>query len=82
MKRPDQYSIEEIQSLILDICKNEYGPKNSDSYFIVKNSKEYDVKRNILKQVEVLNKDLAKMTYLDMSVYVLQVQDDVFISIV
>lgn len=82
MKRPDQYSIEEIQSLILDVCKREYGPENSDSYFIVKNSSEIDVKLNILKHIEKENEELAKMQYLDMAIYVLQVEDDVFISIV
>lgn len=82
MKRPDQYSIEEIQSIILNVCNKEYGPQNSESYFIVKNSSEIDVKLNLLKQIEKENKDLAKMQYLDMSIYVLQVADDVFISIV
>lgn len=82
MKRPDQYSIEEIQSMILNVCKNEYGPSDSDSYFIVKDSTELDVKMNILKHIEKENKELAKMMYLDIAIYVLQVKNDVFISIV
>ena len=82
MKRPDQYSIEEIQSMILNVCKNEYGPSDNDSYFIVKDSTELDVKMNILKHIEKENKELAKMMYLDIAIYVLQVKNDVFISIV
>ena len=82
MKCPHQYSIEEIQSIILDVCKREYGSENGDSYFIVKNSSELDVKLNILNQIKKENEELAKMQYLDMSIYVLQVNNDVFISIV
>ena len=81
MNNVDQYTIEEIQNMIIDICRKEYLPTSADefSYFIIKNDTAENVKANILNHLEDPN--LRKNKYLDMAAYVMQVDKDVFISI-
>lgn len=77
--RPDEYSVEDIQSIFVETCERLYGAMNHRGYFKVVNKKEKEVAREILTALD--NQELAKMKYLDMSLYVLQTGDDVFISI-
>ena len=81
MNNVDQYAIEEIQNMIIDICRKEYLPTSADefSYFIIKNDTAENVKTNILNHLEDPN--LRKNKYLDMAAYVMQIDKDVFISI-
>ena len=81
MNNVDQYTIEEIQNMIIDICRKEYLPTSADefSYFIIKNDTAENVKANILNHLEDPN--LRKNKYLDMAAYVMQIDKDVFISI-
>lgn len=75
----EKTNIEDIQELIKDICIREYGPINSNRYFIVKNTTVSNVRQNILNQLE--NEENKKMKYLDMTIYVLQVGNDVSITL-
>ena len=71
--------MEEIEDIFIQACTDLYGEMNHDSYFYVKNKTEQEVINEILSAVN--NKSLAKLTYLDMSLYVLQTGNDVFIKV-
>lgn len=75
----DRSTVEDIQSLIAEICVQEYGPINSNRYFIAKDTTVSEVRQNILNHLE--NTEDRKMKYLDMSIYVLQVGKDVSITL-
>ena len=76
--RPSEYSVEDIQQIFIETCERLYGEMNHDSYFCVENTTENDVYMEILDAVE--DRELAKSVYMDMSMYILQVGSDVFIS--
>ena len=77
---PDQYSVEDIQKLIFSICEDEFGPSDNRNCFRVKDTTVNAVKDIIFNRMQDYN--LKKMKYLDMAVYVLQTNNDVFIDIV
>lgn len=76
---PEQYSVEDIQKIVFSICEDEFGPSDNRNCFHVKNSTVTAVKETILNRMKDYN--LKKMKYLDMAVYVLQTNNDVFIDI-
>lgn len=73
--------VENVRDVILDICKEAYGPPNGSNgeYFIVKNAKESEVNSFILGQLKDRDKTYGKQKYLDMAAYILQTGEDVFI---
>lgn len=77
---PDRYTVEDIQKIVFSICEDEFGPSDSRNCFYVKDSTVSVVKETILNRMKEY--DLKKMKYLDMAVYVLQTNNDVFIDIV
>lgn len=81
MVNVDQYTIEDIQKMIIDVCNTEYYSISSDDskYFLVENDTVENVRSNILNHLSDPN--LRKSKYLDMTVYIMQMNKDVFISI-
>ena len=73
-----QYTVEEIQKIVLDACSKLYGDIN-ERYFIVKDSTVINVKEEILN--EIRSNELKLMKYVDMSAYIMQSGKDVFISL-
>jgi hypothetical protein len=77
--RPEAYSVEDIANIYIETCERLYGPMNHESYFRVENKSVGEVRNEILSSIE--NTELAKSKYLDMSLYVLQTDKDVFIKV-
>ena len=77
--RPEAYSVEDITDIYIETCERLYGPMNHDSYFRVENKSVNEVRDEIISSVE--NTEIAKAKYLDMSLYVLQTDKDVFIKV-
>ena len=73
------YSVEEIKDIFIQTCEELYGPMDHNSYFHIKDKSEQEVINEILSTVN--DKSFAKLTYLDMSLYVLQTGEDVFIRV-
>ena len=73
-----QYTVEEIQKIVLDACSKLYGNIN-ERYFIVKDSNAFSVKEEILNEIK--SNGLNLMKYVDMSAYIMQSGKDVFISL-
>ena len=80
MVKSEKYSIEEIQSKIIETCEMLYGPMNHNSYFVALDTNENSVRTTILENID--DPEISKAKYLDMSVYVLQTGKDVFIKTV
>lgn len=79
MVRPNQYTVEDIQSLFLEVCEREYGPLTRGNCFIAKDTTVIDVETTLLNGLE--NLDIAKKKYLDMCLYLFQCNNDVMIKV-
>lgn len=74
-------SIDKIRDMVIDICEKEYGPVQDSRYYIVNNTSAEEVSLNIINKMSDRDAELGKTKYLDMSAYVLQNGNDVFVSI-
>lgn len=71
--------LDEVQKEIVSICETEYGKIDRNRYFVAKHDTAYNVRQTIINKMTT--EDHKKSIYLDMTVYILQAGDDVFISL-
>ena len=71
--------LDDVQKEVVSICEKEYGRIDRNRYFVANNDTVYNVRQTILNQMTL--EDCKKNIYLDMSVYILQAGNDVFISL-
>lgn len=73
------FDLEDIRDEVQQICEDEYtGCRERDSY-IVEGTTASSVRQNILSKLE--NRDMAKLKYLDMVAYVLDVDGKTIINL-
>ena len=75
---PEKYSIEDIQSKIINTCEKLYGKMDHNSYFVALNTTEQAVRNEILENID--DSSITNTKYLDMSAYILQTGNHVFIK--
>ena len=73
------FDIEDIQKEVVSICDDEFGPSDGSGSYIVENTSSESVRQIILQKMK--NQDMAKMKYLDMVAYVLDVGNQTIINI-
>ena len=80
MKSNRNIDVEDVKHEITRACETLYGEVNRNYYFVAKDKTERDVRLEILANLE--NPAYAKNVYLDMSIYIMKVDNDVFIKII
>lgn len=73
------FDLEDIREEVKQICDCEYGGSDSTDSYVVEGETASSVRQNILSKLE--NRDMAKMKYLDMVAYVLDVDDKTIINL-
>lgn len=72
-------NIEDVQREIIDICEKNYGTIDHNRYFISENDTVNNVRQTLLDGLT--SEEYKKGIYLDMTVYILQMGKNVFISL-